>query len=510
MLISIILFLLNSLLVVHGKGKYDYGITIDAGSRHTGLFVFRWRKRITKSYLFPPKSQPECPDGWSVKIQPGVARYAYDMVPKSRDLENYLSPLFVFAKKTLNEHDIGKIPVYFGATAGVRMVTYERRHALMNRIRSYINSTGFMFTSKQALVLSGEEEAMYNWVNVNNLNKFKGGDGGSIGILDMGGASLEAAYETPYDILEGWIQVHVFDKDYRLYGRSYLQLGVREAFRRMILLTEETLMFTNPCVPSGCYFNWSDPDTGFKKRLVGSSHVGTCSHFVHSIIQATLPCHFPMDPAGRSECHAYAVYAPPQFPNMTFYGVDGFWDFTKELRLYKDLYQDMHHTSISLPVIKKYVDILCMNSWEDLKLRFKKTDEVFLGQACFQGTYIYEVLTTGLGFPKDFENFIFADTVNGKPLGWAPGLMIYKVNQMPVVVAGTVDEFQIAHEEPQWVKEDSVVTQFDYLSDSMGYKSIITFAAVVLFGILACLNYGAYVKDYLRKIVRSTSYVQLP
>ena len=138
-----------------------------------------------------------------MKIKPGVAGFAYDTDPKSYGLENYLSPLFDFAKEKLKEQDIGQIPVYFGATAGVRLVTYEERHALMNRIRIYINSTGFKFNSRDAHVLSGEEEAMYNWVNVNNLNEFNGGDGGSIGTLDIGGASLEAAYETPYDILDG-------------------------------------------------------------------------------------------------------------------------------------------------------------------------------------------------------------------------------------------------------------------------------------------------------------------
>ena len=172
-------------------------------------------------------------------------------------------------------------------------------------------------------------------------------------------------------------------------------------------------MTTNPCVPTGCTVNYSDPDTGFEKILIGSAQQGTCSHFVHSILQSTLPCHFPMDPTGRSECHAYGLYAPPQFPNMTFYGIDGFQDFTQKLRLYKELKEDKHSTHISLPVIQKYVDILCMNSWEDLKSRFKKTDDDFLALACFHGSFIYGVLTKGLGFPEDFENFIFADKVKG-------------------------------------------------------------------------------------------------
>jgi len=272
-------------------------------------------------------------------------------------------------------------------------------------------------------------------------------------------------------------------------------------------------MRTNPCVPTGCIINYSDPDSGLNKTLTGSSQQGTCSHFVQSIIQASVPCHYPMDPSGNSECHAYGQYAPPQFSNMTFYGIDGFLDFTKELKLYKELNQDKHSTAISLPVIKKYVDILCMTSWEDLKSRFKKTDEEFLATACFLGSFIYGVLTTGLGFSTDFGNFIFADLVDGKPLGWAPGLMLYKVDKMPVfcpscaVVSGGL---KMAVNEPKFVGDDPVGRELDHFSQSTAAMSIINVAAVVLFCVLACLKCEAYVMDRLVGMRRCTSYTQIP
>jgi len=148
--------------VIRAKTKYDYGIAIDAGSKHTGLFIFRWAPRIIYNPFARPISNPECEDGWSIKIRPGVAHYAYDDDAKSKGLHDYLSPMFKFAKKTLEGHDISKIPVFLGATAGMRLVTYKKRHALMNKIRSYIHSTGFQFSDSQAHVLSGEEEAMFN------------------------------------------------------------------------------------------------------------------------------------------------------------------------------------------------------------------------------------------------------------------------------------------------------------------------------------------------------------
>jgi len=128
---------------------------------------------------------------------------------------------------------------------------------------------------------------------------------------------------------------------------------------RVILETEMHSMESNPCVPTGYTLDYSDPNNGFKKKLVGSSNPNTCSSLIQSVIEADLPCHYPMDPSGKTECHAYGIYAPPQSDNMTFYGVDGFWDFTKELKLYKELNQKKTHTAISLPVIKMYVGMLC-------------------------------------------------------------------------------------------------------------------------------------------------------
>jgi len=251
-------------------------------------------------------------------------------------------------------------------------------------------------------------------------------------VLDLGGSSLEAAYETPYDILDGWVEVDLVGREFRLYGRSYLQLGVNSAFERIIFETEMRSMTTNPCVPTGCILDYSDPNDGISKKLIGSASNGVCSVFVQSIIEANLPCHFPMDPNGYTECHAYGQYAPPQFDNMTFYGIDGFWDFTKELKLFKELDEKKTHTAISLPVIKKYADLLCSSTWEEVQERFPKADDDFLAQACFLGTFIYEVLTRGLGFPDDFKNFIFASKVNKHPLGWPTGLMVYQVDKMPV------------------------------------------------------------------------------
>jgi len=426
----------------------DYGITIDAGSSHTGFFVFRWKKRITDSPYKRIFSKPESPSHWHKKIKPGIGHFA--MESHGNDMEDYLDPLFEFGRTLLRNVstsvDFSQVPVFFGATAGLRIITYTERHALMNRVRRYIGNSGFKFSDDQAHVLSGEEESMFNWITINFYEGFfddtKSNDV-SLGLLDMGGASLEAAYETPYDILDGWIQVDLFGSDYRLYGRSYLKLGVKEAFRKMILMEEINSMDVNPCIPDGYTLDYIDIDSGFEKILTGSSH-SKCRPLVRKLLNLESPCYFPMDPAGETECHAYGNYAPPIYKNMTFYGVDGFSDLCVELHLYnKHQYNSLpgvhkkSHCPISMRQIEALREELCSNDWLTLKKAFPETDDDFLAQACFYATFIHEVLWKGLGFPQDFENLVFATKVRGKPLGWAVGLMIYQVDKMPVDV--TVD-----------------------------------------------------------------------
>ena len=81
---------------------------------------------------------------------------------------------------------------------------------------------------------------------------------------------------------------------------------------------------------------------------------------------------------------------------------------------------------------------------------------------------------------------------------------------MPVIVNDTRSELQIVPDEPKWVKENSGVREFSYFSEFMGYKTIITLVAVILFGTLACLKYQTYVINCMRIKGRCTSYVLLP
>ena len=56
----------------------------------------------------------------------------------------------------------------------------------------------------------------------------------SIGAMDMGGASLEIAFQTSAKQLSHNYTALLFGEEYKIYSRSFLCFGLNEAFRRTL------------------------------------------------------------------------------------------------------------------------------------------------------------------------------------------------------------------------------------------------------------------------------------
>ena len=70
----------------------------------------------------------------------------------------------------------------------------------------------------------------------------------SFGALDMGGASMQIAFEQNPPAASHNFSVNLFGKKWDLYSRSYLCFGVNEAYRRSLAylaMVCESLYYTN-------------------------------------------------------------------------------------------------------------------------------------------------------------------------------------------------------------------------------------------------------------------------
>nr|XP_009942528.1 PREDICTED: ectonucleoside triphosphate diphosphohydrolase 7 [Opisthocomus hoazin] len=109
-------------------------------------------------------------------------------------------------------------PLYVLCTAGMRLLPERQQAAILeDLVRNVPLEFDFLFSKSHAEVISGKQEGVYAWIGINFvLGRFDHedeedavvtvalGDQGeslvrkrTVGILDMGGASLQIAYEVP-------------------------------------------------------------------------------------------------------------------------------------------------------------------------------------------------------------------------------------------------------------------------------------------------------------------------
>lgn len=164
------------------KSTRVHGMMIDAGSKGSRIHLYEWKPRVlnTREEIEAAVegaklSFPESDTRWTNRIRPGIDEFAYlpddELVPA---IGKYLLQFLDFAKTILHDQvdDWGDFPIFLKATGGLRIVDTKNRARVIGAVRDlFSNKTycPFQFTKEQARVISGEEEAIYDWTNVNFL-----------------------------------------------------------------------------------------------------------------------------------------------------------------------------------------------------------------------------------------------------------------------------------------------------------------------------------------------------
>lgn len=136
-------------------------------------------------------------------IRPGISYYITD---GSSKIDQMYKPIKECIQNvTRNDTTLLRnVPIYLGATAGMRIVDLENQSAstvLMNRLTSDLQKDGRW--AKRISVLNETEEGLYSWIATNILSgrfveNAKPGSSRMLtfGILDMGGGSEQVAHQT--------------------------------------------------------------------------------------------------------------------------------------------------------------------------------------------------------------------------------------------------------------------------------------------------------------------------
>ncbi|TPX72468.1 hypothetical protein CcCBS67573_g05854 [Chytriomyces confervae] len=478
----------------------NYGIVIDAGSSGSRLLIYSWKSfndPYHNSSALPiiEKAFPNDLKPWSTTVEPGISSLATlspSNLPTFESTRKYLRPLLRFAEKTIPKRLHRKTPIYLFATAGMRLVPQEAQDLILHYACRVVQER-YQFDvsggcARQFRIISGEAEGIFGWVTVNYLHGGfqdpskqnplpREGSPPTYGFLDMGGASMQIAFEP----MESMKQSHADDLThfslrtaggneikFKIFVSTFLGFGVNEARRRYVegIATEAGFSLktaaspnkkpknifyemhdvtpisptlSDPCLPLNLQL---EPDRYIQRirnprpTLIGTGNLPECLERLNPYLRKSEPC--------KSEpCLFNGVHAPiVDIAKHRFIGVSEYYYTPTAVQGAGSYHFDQ---------FLKNADIQCKSTWRELMEMHPESnsgtsklsilEEQRLKLRCFKSAWVLEVLHDGFGIPKDqlvesdamsgeATAFQPAMELNGFPISWTLGAMLFHVSSI--------------------------------------------------------------------------------
>lgn len=450
----------------------NYGVVVDCGSSGSRVFVYYWPPHNGNPHTLLDIQQMRDKERKPVvlKIKPGISTLAKTPTAAS----DYLQPLLSFAAAHVPKNKHKETPLYILCTAGMRLLPEHEQAAILEDIVSDVPlEFDFLFSESHAEVISGKQEGVYAWIGINFvLGRFDHADDEdaivevtpssqshhpisrrrTVGIMDMGGASLQIAYEVPGAINFNSPQEEEAGKSvlaefnlgcdvehtqhvYRVYVTTFLGFGGNMARQRyedqlfnntitnslhsqspLGLTSDQPLL--DPCLPVGL----SDSVVRGNRTvyLRGQGKWSLCQEAVRPFLGLH---NGTMSPGG--------VYqAPINFSNSEFYGFSEFYYCMEDVLRIRGIYDSRKYS--------RAASDYCATQWSLLKQRLdnklfsQQADLNRLKYQCFKSAWMFEVLHSGFRFPVDYSSLKTTQLVYDREVQWTLGAILYKTRFLPL------------------------------------------------------------------------------
>ncbi|KAF6327249.1 ectonucleoside triphosphate diphosphohydrolase 2 [Rhinolophus ferrumequinum] len=418
-----------------------YGIVLDAGSSHTSMFIYKWpTDKENDTGIVGQHSSCDVRGG-------GISSYANNPSGAGQSLAECLDQAL---RDVPRDRHMGT-PLYLGATAGMRLLNLTSPKASASVLAAVTQKlTQYPFDFRGARILSGQDEGVFGWVTANYLlenfikydwvGRWFRPRKGTLGAMDLGGASTQITFETasPAEDPANEVQLRLYGQQYRVYTHSFLCYGRDQVLQRLLASALQAHSF-HPCWPTGYSTQvllqdvYQSPCTMAQRpqtfnsssrvHLSGSSNPALCRSLVLGLFNFS-SCRF-------SQCSFNSIFQPPVAGN--FIGFSAFFYTVDFLR-----------TVMGLPVatMKQLEDAtltLCNQTWsEQLLSRGYGFDERAFGGVTFQKKAGDTAVGWALGYMLNLTNLIPAETPKlrkGTDFGsWVVLLVLFAVLLLAAVV----------------------------------------------------------------------------
>lgn len=211
---------------------------VDCGSSGSRAYVYYWPSgtQSTEALIGSIKKVRQANGNVaSLQVKPGLTSVREDPDAASE----YMRPFMDFARAHIPSTHRSTSPILFLATAGLRLLSDDLQHRIINDIETDLRQDYSDFADIRARVISGFEEGMYQWLSANEAaNRLTkqpaygsfNGRGAHFAVVEMGGASIQVTFElTPQlgAIVESRLARLSSPEARNLFhkSREYVQLG---------------------------------------------------------------------------------------------------------------------------------------------------------------------------------------------------------------------------------------------------------------------------------------------
>lgn len=358
---------------VHAKAPSCEGheciAIVDAGSTGSRIHIFSYNRDTTNT----PVNIKEV---WTKKIKPGFAT----IEPNKNTVAAYLTLLVANAPNQ-------DLPLYFYSTAGMRLLPLPKQQALYQELRAWFAQQS-AWKLVDARTITGNEEALFDWLSVNYHLGTLETPQHSIGVMDMGGASVQVAFRTH----EG-VSKNISNLSFTIYGQqinlsvhSFLGLGQNE-------MSHQFLNSPN------CFahdYPLPNSEQGQGNALSCEKDISSLINNVHHVDSTIKPL-LAKDPVDAW----YAIGGISNLLNNNVFHFDG------EQFSNQDLLDQANNQ-------------VCNQQWDNLNSQYPNND--YLYGYCLFSSYYYALMVDGYGiFPETPVHYV----PENQTLDWTVGAVLH-------------------------------------------------------------------------------------